>query len=93
MLDDGWLDIAAIDTRGGIAGWAQLFGEVMLQGAGVRNDLPAKIGRIDHTRAQEVRRRGARAASTCRSTATSSGASPSCPRGSTTRRSSCGSLA
>ncbi|GEK22351.1 diacylglycerol/lipid kinase family protein [Cellulomonas xylanilytica] len=54
-LDDGWLDIAAIDTRGGIAGWAQLFGEVMLQGAGVRNDLPAKIGRIDHTRAQEVR--------------------------------------
>ncbi|MBO3085204.1 diacylglycerol/lipid kinase family protein [Cellulomonas fengjieae] len=55
QLDDGWLDIAAIDTRGGIAGWAQLFGEVMLQGAGVRNDLPAKIGRIDHTRAQEVR--------------------------------------
>ncbi|KQT02028.1 diacylglycerol/lipid kinase family protein [Cellulomonas sp. Leaf395] len=55
LLDDGWLDIAAIDTRGGIAGWAQLFGEVMLQGAGVRNDLPAKIGRIDHTRAQEVR--------------------------------------
>lgn len=55
LLDDGWLDIAAIDTRGGIAGWAQLFGEVMLQGAGMRNDLPAKIGRIDHTRAQEVR--------------------------------------
>jgi diacylglycerol kinase family enzyme len=55
VLDDGWLDIAAIDTRGGIAGWAQLFGEVMLQGAGMRNDLPAKIGRIDHTRAQEVR--------------------------------------
>jgi diacylglycerol kinase family enzyme len=55
LLDDGWLDVAAIDTRGGIAGWAQLFGEVVLQGAGVRNDLPAKIGRIDHTRAQEVR--------------------------------------
>lgn len=55
VLDDGWLDVAAIDTRGGIAGWAQLFGEVVLQGAGMRNDLPAKIGRIDHTRAQEVR--------------------------------------
>ena len=54
VLDDGWLDIAAIDTRGGVAGWAQLLGEVMLQGVGVRNDLPAKIGRIDHTRAQEV---------------------------------------
>ena len=55
VLDDGWLDVAAIDTRGGVAGWAQLFGEVVLQGAGMRNDLPAKIGRIDHTRAQEVR--------------------------------------
>ena len=41
--------------RAGIAGWAPLFGEVGLQGVGVRNDRPAKIGRIDHTRAQEVR--------------------------------------
>jgi len=54
VLDDGVLDIAAIDTRGGIAGWAQLFGEVVLQGIGVRNELPAKIGRIDHTRARSV---------------------------------------
>lgn len=53
-LDDGWLDIAAIDTRGGVAGWAQLFGEVVLQGVGVRPQLPAKIGRIDHARAREV---------------------------------------
>jgi len=55
VLDDGVLDIAAIDTRGGIAGWAQLFGEVVLQGVGVRNELPAKIGRIDHARARTVR--------------------------------------
>jgi diacylglycerol kinase (ATP) len=54
VLDDGWLDIAAIDTRGGIAGWAQLFGEVVLQGVGVRSGLPAKIGRIDHARARTV---------------------------------------
>lgn len=53
-LDDGWLDVAAIDTRGGVAGWAQLLGEVVLQGVGVRNELPAKIGRIDHARAREV---------------------------------------
>ncbi|MEV7973715.1 diacylglycerol kinase family protein [Cellulomonas sp. NPDC089187] len=53
-LDDGWLDIAAIDTRGGVAGWAQLFGEVVLQGVGVHPQLPAKIGRIDHARAREV---------------------------------------
>ncbi|TQL01920.1 diacylglycerol kinase family protein [Cellulomonas sp. SLBN-39] len=55
VLDDGVLDIAAIDTRGGIAGWAQLFGEVVLQGVGVRNELPNKIGRIDHARARNVR--------------------------------------
>jgi diacylglycerol kinase (ATP) len=54
VLDDGWLDIAAIDTRGGVAGWAQLFGEVVLQGVGVRSQLPARIGRIDHARAREV---------------------------------------
>jgi diacylglycerol kinase family enzyme len=55
VLDDGWLDIAAIDTRGGVAGWAQLLGEVALQGVGVRTDLPAKIGRIDHARARTVK--------------------------------------
>lgn len=55
VLDDGWLDIAAIDTRGGVAGWAQLLGEVVLQGFGLRNPLPAaRIGRIDHTRARAV---------------------------------------
>lgn len=54
VLDDGWLDVAAIDTRAGIAGWAQLFGEVVLQGVGVRSQLPAKIGRIDHARARSV---------------------------------------
>lgn len=54
VIDDGIHDIAAIDTRGGIMGWAQLFGEVMMQGFGVTNDLPNKIGRIDHTRAKKV---------------------------------------
>lgn len=53
-IDDGWLDIAAIDTRGGIAGWVQLFGEVVLQGVGLRTELP-KMGRIDHARAHTVR--------------------------------------
>ena len=54
-LDDGILDVAAIDTRASIAGWAQLFGEVVLQGVGLRNDLPAKMGRIDHSRAKAIR--------------------------------------
>jgi diacylglycerol kinase (ATP) len=55
VIDDGVLDVAAVDTRGGVVGWAQLFGEVVMQGFGVRNDLPAKIGRIDHARARRVR--------------------------------------
>jgi diacylglycerol kinase (ATP) len=55
QLDDGWLDLAAIDARGGIAGWAQLFGEVVLQGWGVPSNNAPKIGRIDHRRAREVR--------------------------------------
>ncbi len=57
VVDDGWLDVAAIDTRAGIAGWAQLFGEVVLQGVGVKGvkGLPRGVGRIDHTRAQQIR--------------------------------------
>ncbi|WP_146898430.1 diacylglycerol/lipid kinase family protein [Cellulomonas aerilata] len=55
VIDDGVLDLAAIDTRGGIAGWTQLVGEVALQGIGLRNDLPGKIGRIDHSRCRTVR--------------------------------------
>lgn len=54
LIDDGVLDVAAIDTRGGLAGWAQLFGEVVAQGLGVRNELPGKIGRIDHIRARSA---------------------------------------
>ncbi len=54
VVDDGWLDVAAIDTRGGVAGWAQLFGEVVLQGVGVKG-MPRGVGRIDHTRAREIR--------------------------------------
>ena len=53
-IDDGWLDLAALDARGGVAGWVQLAGEVLLQRIGVRNELPAKIGRIDHVRARRV---------------------------------------
>jgi diacylglycerol kinase (ATP) len=55
VIDDGVLDLAAIDTRGGIAGWTQLVGEVALQGIGLRNDLPGKIGRIDHSRCRSLR--------------------------------------
>jgi diacylglycerol kinase family enzyme len=52
--DDGWLDIGTIDTRGGALGWAQLFGEVAMQRFGVTNDLPNKVGRIDHIRVRRI---------------------------------------
>jgi diacylglycerol kinase family enzyme len=54
-IDDGILDVAGIDTRGGIVGWAQLLGEIILQGTRVQNRSPWKIGRIGHARARRVR--------------------------------------
>ncbi len=54
VLDDGWLDVGAIDTRGGLVGWTQLFGEVVMQRFGFRAELPNRIGRIDHERARRV---------------------------------------
>lgn len=54
VIDDGLHDIAAVDTRGGIAGWVQLFGEVMLQGVGLQSLQTVKVGRIDHIQAREV---------------------------------------
>lgn len=53
-LDDGWLDIGTIDTRGGLLGWAQLLGEVSMQRFGMMNELPNKVGRIDHARVQRI---------------------------------------
>jgi len=53
-IDDGWLDIAAIDTRGGLIGWASLFGKVVLQGVGVRRELRGQPGTIEFWRGREI---------------------------------------
>jgi diacylglycerol kinase (ATP) len=53
-IADGWLDIAALDTRGGVLGWASLFGKVILQGLGVRRQLPGQPGSIDFWRGREI---------------------------------------
>ena len=42
-------------VRGGVFGWAQLTFEIAMQGVGVRNELPEKLGRIDHTKARRAR--------------------------------------
>lgn len=53
-VDDGLLEIAAIDTKGGVFGWASLFGKVILQGLGFRRDLPAAPGSIAFWRGREL---------------------------------------
>lgn len=55
VLDDGVLDVAAADVRGGVLGWAQLTAEVAMQGFGVSSDMPEKLGRIDHHTCRRVR--------------------------------------
>lgn len=54
--DDGILDVAAIDTRAGLVGWAQLWTEVVVaQGRGwTLHEGRTSIGRIDHTSATRV---------------------------------------
>ena len=55
QFDDGWLDVAVIDTRGGIVGWADLTNRILLQGVGVRSsDTLLRHGRIDSRRARHV---------------------------------------
>lgn len=55
-IDDGLFDIAAIDTRVGLAGWVQLFGEVVMQGATEKPDRNDKwrMGQIDVAQGRQV---------------------------------------
>ena len=49
-IDDGYLDIAAVDTRGWLFGWVSLFWRVMLQGLGWRREMPYDAASIDFLR-------------------------------------------
>jgi len=56
-IDDGQLDVATLDARAGVAGWAGLVGEVVMQGRSVSTPtLPDawRAGRIDHARGPSV---------------------------------------
>ncbi|MFV0426007.1 MAG: diacylglycerol/lipid kinase family protein [Beutenbergiaceae bacterium] len=53
-VDDGWLDVAAIDTRGGLLGWASLLGKVILQGVGYRRSFRGEPGSINFWRARDI---------------------------------------
>lgn len=55
QYDDGWLDVAVMDTRGGIFGWTDLTNKILLQGVGVRAaEALTRNGRIESRRAREV---------------------------------------
>jgi diacylglycerol kinase family enzyme len=53
-VDDGLLDVALVDTRAGIAGWASLAGKVVLQGLGLRRPPATGSGRIMHCQGEGV---------------------------------------
>lgn len=56
-FDDGTLDVATLDARGGIVGWTELFGTVVAQGAGIREPWHSRVlstSRIDHVRGTTV---------------------------------------
>ncbi|MPV49047.1 diacylglycerol kinase [Pseudactinotalea sp. HY160] len=52
--DDGRLDVAALDTRGGLFGWASLFGTVIMQGIGIRSTRPTIASNIEFWRGSRV---------------------------------------
>jgi len=56
-VNDGALDVATLDAKSGVAGWAELVGQVVLQGTKVNAPtLPEawRAGRIDHARGASV---------------------------------------
>lgn len=46
-LDDGWLELVVLDTKGGLVGWADLVRRMGLAGIGVTNDGLPSTGTID----------------------------------------------
>lgn len=49
QIDDGWLDMIAVDTRQGPIGWATLAGKILLRGLGARKNT-TRSSMIDYRR-------------------------------------------
>lgn len=47
QLDDGWLELVILDTKGGLVGWADLLRRMGLAGIGVTNDGLPSTGTLD----------------------------------------------
>ncbi len=56
-FDDGLLDVAAIDARGGVVGWTELFGVVVAKSSGIREPWILRVlktSRIDYASGERV---------------------------------------
>lgn len=53
-IDDGWLDIMIVDTKGGLLGWIDLIRRVSLQSIGVRKQVLPQVGSLTMRRMQCV---------------------------------------
>jgi diacylglycerol kinase family enzyme len=54
-IDDGLLDVAMVDTRAGLVGWASLATQVGLQGLGATRLPTFAMGRLIHDQGRRVR--------------------------------------
>ena len=49
-VDDGWLDLVTVDTRGGLIGWASLGGKLLLRTFGFRGDATEIASTLEYHR-------------------------------------------
>lgn len=54
LPDDGWLDVATIDTKGGVIGWAEVFSRTQMRDFGLKPLGPALTSSLLVKRARKV---------------------------------------
>lgn len=53
-IDDGWLDIGVLDTRGGLLGWGDLVRRIGMRQFGLQDKLFPEAGSLEFRRARNV---------------------------------------
>ena len=49
-IDDGWLELVVIDVKSRVFGWLGLAIKVVLQGVGIKSQMPEIVGKLDVSR-------------------------------------------
>ncbi|MDO4791351.1 MAG: diacylglycerol kinase family protein [Buchananella hordeovulneris] len=57
QLDDGWLDVVAVDTSAGLVGWMALAGGVLTQGIGPRRGVGGPLAKMMTRRTRSLNMR------------------------------------